>query len=329
MFEFRRRFAPSRAALRAAAILGVVSLSACAITDTLRELLLVQAAVAQASGAAVGSVSVIVANHRDLTVSIDNWREAERSDKKRDLALILAKAAYAAYGLRAALEHVTVRFSTVHTALFIVTVRRVADGQSFQFRSSELIETTTADRTIPGPPESIALHLLPIGDVPLPLMDRMASRLHARFQIPVTMLPPMASYLISFNDRRHQVVADGLVADIQNRYSAVLGRSGSRIIAITAWDMYISTKNWQFTFSLRGPGNQVAVVSYARMRPEAFGNAPDDILLESRLRKMVMKDIGIMCYGFPLSQNPRSVLYGSIDGTDELDVMTEAFDPVD
>ena len=109
----------------------------------------------------------------------------------------------------------------------------------------------------------------------------------------------------------------------------MLFRSGSRIIAITAWDMYISTTNWQFTFSLRGPGNQVAVVSYARMRPEAFGNAPDDILLESRLRKMVMKDIGIICYGFPLSQNPRSVLYGSIDGTDELDVMTEAFDPVD
>jgi hypothetical protein len=33
-------------------------------------------------------------------------------------------------------------------------------------------------------------------------------------------------------------------------------------------------------------------------------------------------------YGLPLSSNPRSVLYGKIGGTDELDVMTEYFDPL-
>ena len=66
---------------------------------------------------------------------------------------------------------------------------------------------------------------------------------------------------------------------------------------------------------------------YARMNPIGFGNAPDDILLRSRLRKMVTKNIGIMCYGLPLSPNPRSVLYGNIGGTDELDVMTEDFAP--
>jgi hypothetical protein len=47
------------------------------------------------------------------------------------------------------------------------------------------------------------------------------------------------------------------------------------------------------------------------------------------LRKMITKNLGIMCYGFPASQNARSVLYGSIEGTDELDVMTEDFDPLD
>jgi predicted Zn-dependent protease len=76
--------------------------------------------------------------------------------------------------------------------------------------------------------------------------------------------------------------------------------------------MYVRGEKWVFAFSWREPGNQLAVASYARMRPEIFGNAPDDLLLESRLRKMVTKNVGLMCYGFPLSQNPRSVLYGSI-----------------
>ena len=42
---------------------------------------------------------------------------------------------------------------------------------------------------------------------------------------------------------------------------------------------------------------------------------------------MIAKDIGIICYGREVSQNPRSVLYGNILGTDELDVMTDEFDP--
>jgi hypothetical protein len=42
---------------------------------------------------------------------------------------------------------------------------------------------------------------------------------------------------------------------------------------------------------------------------------------------MVAKNIGIMYYGLPISQDPRSVLYGQIDGVDELDVMTEYFEP--
>ena len=41
----------------------------------------------------------------------------------------------------------------------------------------------------------------------------------------------------------------------------------------------------------------------------------------------VTKNIGIMCYKRSLNANPKSVLYGNIGGTDELDLMTEEFDP--
>jgi hypothetical protein len=42
---------------------------------------------------------------------------------------------------------------------------------------------------------------------------------------------------------------------------------------------------------------------------------------------MVAKNIGVIYYGLPVSDNPRSVLYAKIGGVDELDVMTEYFDP--
>jgi predicted Zn-dependent protease len=84
---------------------------------------------------------------------------------------------------------------------------------------------------------------------------------------------------------------------------------------------------WQFTFSLRSSDDRFAVVSYARMDPSGLGERPDPGRFTARLHKMVAKNIGIMYYGLPISQDPRSVLYGQIDGVDELDVMTEYFEP--
>jgi hypothetical protein len=38
-----------------------------------------------------------------------------------------------------------------------------------------------------------------------------------------------------------------------------------------------------------------------------------------RLRKIVTKDLGILYYGLPQSQNAKSVLYNQIMGIEELD----------
>ena len=94
-------------------------------------------------------------------------------------------------------------------------------------------------------------------------------------------------------------------------------------------DIYIKARRetWRYAFSLRSNENSVAVVSYARMDPAYLGNTPDEELLRSRLRKMVIKNIGIMYYGLPVSRDPRSVLYGNVLGLDDLDCMSEFFEP--
>ena len=95
--------------------------------------------------------------------------------------------------------------------------------------------------------------------------------------------------------------------------------------------MYIEAKRdqWSFAFSLRSGDGRFAVISYRRMRFRNGGQPPrpSDTVLKDRLQKMVAKNIGIMQFGLPASTNPRSVLFGNILGVDDLDRMTEEFDP--
>jgi hypothetical protein len=63
------------------------------------------------------------------------------------------------------------------------------------------------------------------------------------------------------------------------------------------------------------------------MDPANLGNTPDEELLRSRLRKMIFKNIGIMCYSLPVSQDPKSVLYGNVLSLGDLDYMREFFEP--
>jgi predicted Zn-dependent protease len=73
--------------------------------------------------------------------------------------------------------------------------------------------------------------------------------------------------------------------------------------------------------------NRLAIISYARMDAVNLGDPPNDEVLRSRLRKMLTKDVGLMCLGLAMNDNPRSVLDGNGLGVDEVDVMTEEFDP--
>jgi predicted Zn-dependent protease len=134
---------------------------------------------------------------------------------------------------------------------------------------------------------------------------------------------------VTFDPVRSQTVADELISAIRQRYATLARDDRARVIGVTPDDMYMQAmrNQWLFTFSLRNSDDHFAVVSYARMDPARLGEPRDEDRLTTRLRKMVAKNIGIMYFGLPLSQDPRSVLYGNIGGVDELDLMTEYFEP--
>jgi predicted Zn-dependent protease len=86
-------------------------------------------------------------------------------------------------------------------------------------------------------------------------------------------------------------------------------------------------RDWQFCFGWRSPDIRIAVVSSARMNLFYPGEVMPSASLTNRLRKMVTKDIGMMYYHLEPSSNPRSVLYNGILGIQELDQLTEEFQP--
>jgi predicted Zn-dependent protease len=173
------------------------------------------------------------------------------------------------------------------------------------------------------------LHFVGIGSVKPGLIEHLVSYFDRAFDLKIEVLPALSLDGQAVDEPRGQAIAEELITTIRRRYTHLVRNPNARVIGITPRDMFILAmqKRWRFAFSLRGDDRRFAVISYARMDPVAYGQPPNEELLRSRLRKMVMKDIGVMYYGLPLSNDPRSVMYSNILGIDDLDRMTEQFAP--
>ncbi|HMD34802.1 MAG TPA: hypothetical protein VKH42_07535, partial [Vicinamibacterales bacterium] len=140
------------------------------------------------------------------------------------------------------------------------------------------------------------LYLVALGDADPEIMSWLAEHVRQRFGIATEELPPIPFDRATYDRARSQVVAEGLVSAIRNRYPAVWRDVTARVIGITGDDMFLRSHNWTFGFSWRSEDGRMAAVSYYRMDPSAFGLAPNPELLKNRLAKMVSKDVGVLCF---------------------------------
>jgi predicted Zn-dependent protease len=173
------------------------------------------------------------------------------------------------------------------------------------------------------------LYFVGVGHVHPDLVKELTAHFRQTLGLDIEELPAIPFDRATVDTDRSQVVAEELVAAIARRHPALAQDVRARIIGVTGDDMFLRRMagSWRFGFSWRSDDAHMAVVSYARMDPAALGLSPDPDMLRSRLTKMVAKNIGVLYYGLSLSNDPRSALYGNIGGTDELDVMTEYFEP--
>jgi archaemetzincin len=130
-----------------------------------------------------------------------------------------------------------------------------------------------------------SFYIAPIGAAPPGLLDCAAAEVE-RFALPVVRLPPLAIPASAWDARRAQYNSVALMELL----AANLPRDAARLLGITEADLAIPMLSFLFgQAQLRG---RIALVSLARLRPEFYGLPPDPVLVERRLRKELLHEVG-------------------------------------
>ncbi len=166
--------------------------------------------------------------------------------------------------------------------------------------------------------------LVPLGQISPALVQHLGNYYRDQYGLTITVLTPHAVPVSSLDPLREQFGAEMLIAHMEGLFPEAYRDPNVVLIAITPVDVYWEASHFRYTFGVRNsPDFPKAVISTFRMRPETYGEPPNDDLLFSRARKLLSKYIGILFYGLSSSSDPRSPLYNSILGPDDLDRMEE------
>lgn len=168
------------------------------------------------------------------------------------------------------------------------------------------------------------IYLVPIGDFSDSQVDHLVGYYREKYKLEIKILKPIRMSPKVWDPARQQALAEPLVDYMREAVPEQSNDPDAILIGLTTTDMYPTSMNWRFAFGWRKADLHAAVVSSARMNLHYFLQ-PLDANPETRLRKMVTKDIGILYYQLPQSDDPRSVLYQKILGIQELDAASEDF----
>ncbi|HEV2903802.1 MAG TPA: hypothetical protein VGW32_02080, partial [Pyrinomonadaceae bacterium] len=150
------------------------------------------------------------------------------------------------------------------------------------------------------------IYFISLGDVPPQATEQLMAHYKARFGVTIKTLPAIGLHEGLVSPNRNQIAAEVLIALMREKYPSVVNDLNTVVIGLTPADIYIRSYDWDFAFNLRQE-KRLAVVSMARMDPVNFGQPANDVLLHTRLRKMVTKNIGVLYFRKSLNRNPRSV----------------------
>ncbi len=195
---------------------------------------------------------------------------------------------------------------------------------------------TSADSEAPAPAERAAIanpfmlkgegrvYLVPVGEVKAVSLSKLVDHFQAQFGLSLQVLQAVPLGADAEDTERKQVIAEELIARMKRTHPALADDPQAILIGITDRDMYIWHFPWKYALSLR-QNNRLAVVSTARMDPALEGRPTDPQWLETRVRRMLTKNLGVMYYGMEESGDWESALYDGISEAEDLDEMRDAF----
>ena len=133
------------------------------------------------------------------------------------------------------------------------------------------------------------LHLLPIGHIEGELLPSLQSDLRRSLGLPCEIVPAVLDPSATFHPERRQYHSSQILAAMQKFAD---GESW-RVLGVTDVDLYIPILT--FVFGEAQTDGPCALVSVARLRQEFYGLPADHALLEQRLLKEAIHEIGHTC----------------------------------
>lgn len=162
------------------------------------------------------------------------------------------------------------------------------------------------------------VYLVPLGPVKSVAVPPLLAELRNRYELQLQLLPMIQLPSWAENAARNQFVAEDLITAMKLAYPKLEADPQAIVIGLTDADMYISQLKWSYAFSFREE-ERFAVISSARLSEGEDDKPAGADVLQKRLSKMLIRDIGILYYRLQPSQDFGSILYRNIDEATDLD----------
>jgi archaemetzincin len=131
-----------------------------------------------------------------------------------------------------------------------------------------------------------SLDLLPIGELPAGMLQDLAPTLANTFHVPCEILPYPMNPRFAYHTERQQYHSSELLGHMQDH----IRTKTWRVLGVAAIDLYIPILT--FVFGEAQIGGPCAVVSAYRLRQEFYGLQADSNLLNERLIKESVHEVG-------------------------------------
>jgi YD repeat-containing protein len=164
------------------------------------------------------------------------------------------------------------------------------------------------------------IYLVQMGDHKDPYsLDDFANWLHGKYALQVKVLPPVKIDKSAWNAKRKQYEAQSLYAQMKQHFPDLASDPDAYLIGFTDADMYSIHQYWKSSFTQRD-SERAAVISSDGMQDTPLerlilfaSHASPDEDFHARLRRILLKDVALLYWHLPLSDDPTSLLHNTLD----------------